>query len=360
MPAVLPAVASPVQPVAAGGVQATTVPAAPLPAAATVQGEALVVESGDGFAVVAFDGRLLGLDGPLQVPAGSRLGLRLPQGSPGIGGSAAGMVSTRQADLTVEVPVTVRLAARHGAAVPVQVTDIASGAGMQALFVPLPDSGYGPRRGTAGELGRGPLIAVVVDDGAEDAVLLHTAAGSFRLPRGEAVPPAGSQVALLRLSPVERRETGRTPDETRPEPRGDGGTPAPASEAATEPGLVPSAPARIPAQPPVGLPLAIGPAGSAAAGLAGSAAGIAVEPDGGGSERDRVDRLLIAVELSRLGPVQIELRRSGETCDIVLRSQLALDGLTRNRIGEAVRAAAGGRIALAFATGLAAAGDSAP
>lgn len=352
MPAIVASAAGPVQPVAAGGVQATAAPAAAPLAALTPQGEALVIESGDGFAVVAFDGRLLGLDGPIRVPAGSRIGLRLPHGSPGIGGSAAGSVSTRQAGPTVEVPVTVRLAPRHGAAVPVQVTDVASGAEIEALLVPLPESGYGPRRGTAGEpAGRGLLIAVVVDDGAADAVRLHTAAGGFLLPRGEAVPPAGSQVALLPVPPVERRETGWTPDEPRPEPRRDGGTPAPASEAAAEPGLVPNAPPRMSPQQPIGLPVPPGPAGSATA-------GIAIGPEVGGSDRDRVDRLLIAVELSRLGPVQIDLRRSGETCDIVLRSQLALDGHTRIRLGEAVRAATGGRVPLAFA-GLAAAAESA-
>ncbi len=357
MPDILPSAAATVQPVAAGGVQAAVPAAAPpgaAPAAAAMrQGEALVVESGDGFAVVAFDGRLLGLDGPFRVPAGGRLGLRLPQGSPGIGGSAAGSVSTRQDGLAIEVPVTVRLAARHGAAVPVQVTEAASGAGLQALLLPLPESGYGQRRGTTGEpTGRTPLIAVVVDDGAPDTVRLHTAAGSFLLPRGETVPPAGSQVALLPMTPVERRENGRTSDEARPEPSGDGGAAAPVGADDAEPG-VPSAPARIPAQPPIGLPLSIGLAGAAAA-------GIAIEQEGGGSDRQRVDRLLIAVAFSRLGPVQIDLSHGGEVCDIVLRSQLALDSHTRTRIGEAVRAATGGRILPAFATGLAAAAESPP
>jgi hypothetical protein len=333
--------------------------------------DAVIVEAADGLAVVAHGGRLLGVEGLRQAAVGTRVRLSLPGGVPGIGARVAAQVLGGEPETATDARVTVRLVAPRRAAAPVQLVRAADDPPLAAMFVEIPEAGYPAwrsaaradgarsRSGSPGASSAGTAPATVEATVSEADIAgwlrLDTRLGSFLAPSRTDGLATGMRVALVLADPAAAIADG---DEK-------GGSIGPAGEAkrlreglgdgAAREGAMPPRPSSeevaqdvAPAQHHDGFPLAERVAvGQARAPIVT----IRFEDENTGPSRGP-RRVIVALCLSRLGEVQLDMICGEREVDLTLRTERPLDPISRAEVESVVRATGGGRIGAAFATGL--------
>lgn len=174
----------------------------PRSAVGSVAFQAVVVgiETG-GLTIIDVGGRLLGIEGLPKATVGGRLSVAFPAGLPGLGTLVAALVSEPEAS-AAPMQASARLVARPQLPITVELQRVADGRTISTIVVPDAQAASTPTAASAND-----AYAQIVDAHVEDAgngrLRLATAAGVFLAPTGISGLLAGRMVRLLVVDPVQ-------------------------------------------------------------------------------------------------------------------------------------------------------------